>query len=71
MADSDLLTAKQRFISFHEGNGRPVVVEHRSIARKGHPVVDAQPDLWEPLTVHFEVEPPKTASKAAGAKKGA
>jgi hypothetical protein len=68
MADpTDLVTAKTRFISFHEGNGRPVVVEHRSIARKGHPVVEAQPEQWEPLIVHFEVERPtaKPTSKKA------
>jgi hypothetical protein len=69
MADDDLLTARTRFISFHEGNGRPVVVEHRSIARKGHPVVEAQPDLWEPLTVHFEVEQPKSKATGAGGTK--
>lgn len=71
MADSDLLTARTRFISFHEGNGRPVVVEYRSIARRGHPVVEAQPDLWEPLTVHFEVEPAKASAKATGGRKAA
>lgn len=68
MADDDLLTAKTRFISFHEGNGVPVVVEHRSIARKGHPVVKAQPEMWEPLQVHFEVEPAKTSTKKTADK---
>jgi hypothetical protein len=66
MADSDLLTARTRFISFHEGNGRPVVVEHRTIAHKDHPVVQAQPEQWVPLAVDFDVEAPKTSAKAGG-----
>jgi hypothetical protein len=66
MADADdLVTAKQRFISFHEGNGRPVVVEHRSIANKNHKVVKDQPEQWEPLAVHFDV---RQTAKAAGKK---
>jgi hypothetical protein len=68
--ESDLYSAKTRFISFHEGNGRPVVVEYRSIARKGHPVVEANPELWEPITVHFDVEAPKAQAKPAAAKGG-
>jgi hypothetical protein len=66
--DSDLVAARTRFISFHEGNGRPVVVEHRAVARKGHPVVEAQPEMWVPLPVDFEVEAPK--AKTAGSAKG-
>lgn len=60
----DLVVAKTRFISFHEGNGVPIVVEHRSIARKTHPVVKAQPEQWAPLTVDFDVEAPKKRGKA-------
>lgn len=58
---SELVQARQRFISFHEGNGVPVVVEHRAVADKDHPVVKAQPDEWEPLTVDFPT-PKKTTS---------
>lgn len=70
MADDDLVTAKIRFISFHEGNGRPVVVEHRSIARKSHPVVTAQPEQWVPLSVDFDVEPEAKTTKSYGGRKG-
>lgn len=65
MAD-ELVTAKGRYISFHEGPGVPVVVAHRAVAHKSHPIVQANPDQWEPLTVDFEVE----AAKKAGSTKG-
>lgn len=52
--ETDLYEAKTRFISFHEGNGRPVVVEHRTVARKGHPIIDANPTMFRPLTVDFD-----------------
>jgi len=56
MAETDLYEAKTRFISYHEGNGVPVVVEHRSVARKGHPIIDAAPQMWEPLAVDFDTK---------------
>jgi hypothetical protein len=65
MAATDLVQAKTSFIATTEP-GVPVPVRQGQVAHAGHPVVVQHQDLWEPLTVDFEVESPK---KAASAKK--
>lgn len=63
MPESNIVMAKGNFVSFHEGNGRPVPVHDRATARVGHPIVEANPDKWAPITIDFDVEQPKAAAK--------
>jgi hypothetical protein len=70
MPEPDLYEARTTFISFHEGNGRPVRVDHRAVARAGHPIIDANPGMFVPLQVDYEVEKTSSTTKRYGGRKG-
>jgi hypothetical protein len=64
---TDLYITKNRFY-WHPGPGQPVLVLEHSVARKGHPILEATPEQWEPLEVTYDVETPKAEAKPAGKK---
>lgn len=54
MASEDLMQAKETF--HFDGNG---LVRRGQLARVGHSILERFPDMFEPLTVDFEYDPPK------------
>lgn len=51
---AEILVAKETFVTDHEG--APTVI-HKGVTRvrEGHPIATANPDLFEPVNVHFDV----------------
>lgn len=57
MSDTDLVMARTNFIDFPKPE-TPVPVRARAVARAGHPVVQRNPSMWEPIRVDYELEQP-------------
>lgn len=51
----DLVVARTSGVVMHEGRRLPLR-RGQTIARATHPIVTAHPSLWQPLTVHYDVE---------------
>lgn len=62
MAGSILVARKTAALVF---GGRTVYIEQGvTLAREGHPILDAAGEMFEPVNVHFEVsEPPTTVTE--------
>jgi hypothetical protein len=58
MPDAEIYMAREGYIDYPQAN-TPTPVAARSTARAGHPVIARTPHMWVPLTVDYEVEPPK------------
>lgn len=54
-----------------EFEGSPVFVGPNTVIRAGHPIMRGREDLFVPLVVHYEVEPPKPAKVTSPARKAA
>ncbi len=74
---SDILVARQSAVFTHDGE-RIVIHKGQTRVRAGHPIVEGREDLFEPLTVHYDVETarqepvvPTPAEKAAAEKAAA
>ncbi len=52
---SDILVARQSAVFTHDGE-RIVIHKGQTRVRAGHPIVEGREDLFEPLTVHYDVE---------------
>ncbi|WFE45312.1 hypothetical protein [Verrucosispora sp. WMMD1129] len=50
----DLMVARTSGVIMHKGR-RHTIRRGQTIGRKGHPVVDGHPRLWEPLRVHYDL----------------
>jgi hypothetical protein len=68
MAEPDLYVGKEPTTFDHEGS--PVFIGPTIVVRAGHPIMKGREALFEPLTVHYEVEPAvrSMAPKAAEPK---
>lgn len=63
--DGRIFVARESFSA--ELDGAPVaVVKGQTRVREGHPLLDGRADLFEPVTVHFEVD----AAPARGETRG-
>lgn len=71
-----LFVGKESMTFEHEGS--PVFIGPTIVVRAGHPVMQGREDLFTPLVVHYDVQPPddeppvdapKTPTKAARAAK--
>lgn len=58
---ADILVARETFVAEH--NGAPVVV-HKGVTRvrAGHPIAEANPEMFEPVTVHYDTVEQATAA---------
>lgn len=55
MASNDIYVAKESFAT--ELDGQPVIVQKGvTRVRAGHPLLKGRATLFEPLTVHYDVE---------------
>jgi hypothetical protein len=65
MAEPDLYVANTS--ATFEFGGETVFISPRTIVRAGHPIMKGREDLFEPLTVHFDLpkaeEAPKTSAR--------
>jgi hypothetical protein len=63
----DFLAAKETFAT--ELDGVPIVVHRKELVRSGHPLIDANPEKFEPAerATRFDVE---QATAAPGEKRG-
>jgi hypothetical protein len=57
MPDAEIYMAKDTFVDFST-HGGPMRVNAHATARAGHPIIAANPTMWVPLAVDFEVEAP-------------
>lgn len=60
---SDLVVARTSGIVMLNGRRHPLR-KGMTVAREGHPIVAANPRLWEPLRVHYDVAPDEVAAAA-------
>jgi len=67
MAEAEIYMAKDTFVDFSQFGG-PVRVNLHATARAGHPIIAANPTMWVPLKVDYEVEQPKAEPKTARGK---
>ncbi len=63
MAEPDLYIAKEGAWIQYEGGD--FFIAPGTIVRAGHPLLDGGGSLFEPLIVHYDVEPAKDESKTA------
>jgi hypothetical protein len=50
-----LYVAKDGYFSSHEGSNRPIYVKRGAVADARHSIIDAAPEMWQPLTVDYDV----------------
>lgn len=55
MAQSDVYVATRTAVIIHDGR-RETIRRGVTRVRAGHPLLDEHPDMFEVLTVHFDVE---------------
>lgn len=52
-----------------EYEGVPVFIGPSIVVRAGHPIMKGRESLFEPLTVHFDYEPPTTSRSSRSTSK--
>lgn len=66
----EILVANETFVAEHDG--APVVIhkDHTRI-RAGHPIAEAHPDMFKPISVHYDIESAdvESATAAPGEKR--
>lgn len=55
MPDAEIYMAKDTFVDFSTTGG-PMRVNLHATARAGHPIIAANPTMWIPLKVDYEIE---------------
>lgn len=55
--------------AFEHGGNMVVVNKGYTRVRVGHPILDAHPELFEPITVHYDVPAVEQATAAPGEKR--
>lgn len=59
MADTDLYIARESAIT--NVDGEDIVIQAgRTVVRAGHPLLKGRESMFQPLYVHYDVEPSKT-----------
>ena len=65
-SEPDLYVGKESATFEHEGS--PVFIGPNVVVRAGHPIMKGRESLFEPLIVHYDVEPPKETKRATSSK---
>lgn len=64
--DDDIMIAVDSGVVVHDGREQ-IVTKGVTRARRGHQIVRANPSLWRPIDVHFDIE---QATAAPGELRG-
>lgn len=65
MADTDLFIAKESAITSVGGEDIVIHAGH-TVVRAGHPLLKGREDLFQPLFVHYDVEPTEAPPSRSG-----